>query len=65
MDHYTNQIEVSELVIDNIYKIRTKNGIILAKFVGRNKDEGLHFILQSNKHTVVMNTTDIIAIYQL
>jgi hypothetical protein len=65
MDHYTNQIEVSELVINNIYKIRTKNGIILAKFVGRNKDEGLHFILQSNKHTVVMNTTDIIAIYQL
>ena len=58
MDHYTNQIEVSELVINNIYKIRTNNGIILAKFVGRNKDEGLHFVLESNKHHVVLNKSD-------
>jgi hypothetical protein len=59
MDHHTNQIEVSELVINNIYKIRTNNGIILAKFTGRNKNEGLHFILESNKHHIVINTSDL------
>jgi hypothetical protein len=60
----TNPIDVSELVINNIYKLKTKNGIVLAKFVGRNKNEGLHFILESNKHTIVMNMSDIFSIYE-
>lgn len=59
-----NPIDVSELVINNIYKLKTKNGIVLAKFVGRNKNEGLHFILESNKHTIVMNASDIFSIYE-
>uniref|UniRef100_A0A6C0DAP2 Uncharacterized protein n=1 Tax=viral metagenome TaxID=1070528 RepID=A0A6C0DAP2_9ZZZZ len=65
MDKYTNQIEESTLVINNTYKITTKKGDILAKFVGRNKNEGLHFVLETNKHTVVINPSDIIAIYEL
>jgi hypothetical protein len=65
MDHYTNQIEVSELVINNIYKITTKKGILLAKFVGRNKNEGLHFALESNNHTVVIKVSEIKEIHEL
>ena len=60
----TNPIDVSELVINNIYKLKTKNGMFLAKFVGRNKNEGLHFILESNKHTIVINKSDNVDIYE-
>jgi hypothetical protein len=59
-----NPIDVSELVINNIYQLKTKNGIVLAKFAGRNKNEGLHFILESNKHIIVMNVSDIFSIYE-
>lgn len=59
-----NSINSSELIVNNLYKLKTKNGIILAKFVGRNKNEGLHFVLESNKHTIVLNTSDITAIYE-
>jgi hypothetical protein len=59
-----NSINSSELVINNLYNLKTKNGIILAKFVGRNKNEGLHFVLESNKHTIVLNISDITAIYE-
>ena len=64
MNNNANPIDVSELVINNIYKITTKKGTILAKFVGRNKNESLHFILQSNKHTVVSKVSEIQNIYE-
>jgi len=60
----TNPIDLSELVINNIYETKTKNGMFLAKFVGRNKNEGLHFVLESNKHTIVINASDILSIYK-
>ena len=63
MNNNTNTIDLSELVINNTYKITTKKGTILAKFVGRNKNEGLHFILDSNKHTVVLKVSEITSIY--
>jgi hypothetical protein len=64
MNNYEKNIDVSELVINNVYKIATKKGMILAKFVGRNKNEGLHFVLDSNKHTVVLNVSEITNIYE-
>ena len=64
MDNYANQIDIATIVPNNIYKIITRKGVILAKFTGRNKNEGLHFILESNKHTIVMNTSDILSIYE-
>ena len=64
MNNNTNTIDLSELVINNKYKITTKKGTILAKFVGRNKNEGLHFILDSNKHTVVLKVSEITSIYE-
>lgn len=64
MNNNTNTIDLSELVINNTYKITTKKGTILAKFVGRNKNEGLHFILDSNKHTVVLKVSEITSIYE-
>jgi hypothetical protein len=60
----TNPIDLTELVINNIYKLKTKNSMFLAKFVGRNKNEGLHFVLESNKHTIVVNASDILSIYE-
>jgi len=60
----TNPIDLTELVINNIYKITTKKGTILAKFVGRNKNEGLHFVLNANKHTVVLKVSEIQNIYE-
>jgi|LauGreDrversion2_5_1035112.scaffolds.fasta_scaffold733007_1 hypothetical protein len=64
MDKYANQIEESALVINNTYKITTKKGDILAKFVGRNKNEGLHFVLDANKHTIVLKVSEIQNIYE-
>jgi hypothetical protein len=64
MDKYANQIEESALVINNTYKITTKKGAILAKFVGRNKNEGLHFVLDANKHTIVLKVSEIQNIYE-
>jgi hypothetical protein len=65
MENYTNEIDIATITTNNTYKITTKKNTFLAKFVGRNKNEGLHFVLESNKHTAVLNTSDIIAIYQL
>jgi len=64
MDNYSKQINIGTIVPNNIYKLKTKNGMILAKFAGRNKNEGLHFILESNKHTIVINMSDIFSIYE-
>jgi len=65
MENYTNQTDITKIIPNNTYKITTNNGDILAKFVGRNKNEGLHFVLESNQHTIVLNHSDIISIYEL
>ena len=65
MENYTNQIDITTITPNNTYKITTNKATFLAKFVGRNKNEGLHFVLDSNKHTIVISVSDIIAIYEL
>jgi hypothetical protein len=65
MENYTIQIDIATITPNNTYKITTNKTTFLAKFVGRNKNEGLHFVLDSNKHTIVINPSDIIAIYEL
>jgi hypothetical protein len=64
MDNYSKQIDINTIVINNVYKLITNKNVFLAKFVGRNKNEGLHFILESNKHTIVINASDILSIYE-
>jgi hypothetical protein len=64
MDNYSKQIDINTIVINNVYKLITNKNVFLAKFVGRNKNEGLHFILESNKHTIVINASDIFSIYE-
>ena len=65
MENYTNQIEINTIIPRNTYKIVTSKTTFLAKFVGRNKNEGLHFTLESNNHTIVINPVDVIAIYEI
>jgi hypothetical protein len=64
MDNYSKQIDINTIVINNVYKLITNKNVFLAKFVGRNKNEGLHFVLESNKHTIVVNASDILSIYE-
>jgi hypothetical protein len=64
MDNYSKQIDINTIVINNVYKLITNKNVFLAKFVGRNKNEGLHFVLDANKHTIVLKVSEIQNIYE-
>jgi hypothetical protein len=67
MDKYSNQINTSELIVNNIYKITTSKNTFLVKFIGKNKNEGMHFVIvssnTSNGHTIVLQDKDIVSLF--
>ena len=63
MDNYTTYTNIESLKPNNVYKITTNKDTFLVKFLGRNKDDGLHFVLVSNGHTIVIQNKDIIDIF--
>jgi len=67
MDSYNNKINPSELIVGNTYKIKTEKTTILANFTGRNKIDGLHFVIvsndNSNGHTIVLEQKLVFSIF--
>ena len=63
MDTYSTPSDIDSLKPNNIYKITTTKDTFLVKFLGRNKDNGFHFVLVSNGHTIVIQKKDIISLF--